>query len=36
MDDSSQILIPDAFQALYRSPRTGRFTLPRDELAARH
>ena len=36
MDDSSQILIPDAFQALYRSPRTGRFTLPRDELATRH
>lgn len=36
MDDSSQILIPDAFLALYRSPRTGRFTLPRDELAARH
>jgi hypothetical protein len=36
MDDSSQILIPDAFQALYRSPRTGRLTLPREELAARH
>lgn len=36
MDDSSQILIPDAFLALYRSPRTGRFTLQRDELATRH
>lgn len=36
MDDSSQILIPDAFLALYRSPRSGRVTLPRDELAARH
>lgn len=36
MDDSSQILIPDAFAALYRSPRSGRLTLPRDELAARH
>lgn len=36
MDEHSQILVPDAFLDLYRSPGRTRLTLPRAEVAARH
>ncbi len=36
MDEHSQILVPEAFLDLYRSPGRSRLTLPRAEIAARH
>lgn len=36
MDDSSQILVPDSFVALYQPSPHRRPSLPRAELAARH
>jgi len=36
MDEHSQILVPEAFLDLYRSPGRARLALPRDEIAARH
>jgi hypothetical protein len=36
MDEHSQILVPEAFLDLYRSPGRSRLALPREEIAARH
>lgn len=36
MDEHSQILVPEAFVDLYRSPGRSRPTLPREQIAARH
>lgn len=36
MDEHSQILVPEAFLDLYRSPGRTRLSLPREEIAARH
>lgn len=36
MDEHSQILVPEAFLDLYRSPGRHRLLLPREEIAARH
>ncbi len=36
MDDHSQILVPEAFVDLYRSPGRSRLALPREQIAARH
>lgn len=36
MDEHSQIVVPDAFVALYLRPGRSKPILPRQELAARH
>lgn len=36
MDEHSQIVVPEAFLDLYRSPGRSRLTLPREQIAARH
>jgi hypothetical protein len=36
MDEHSQILVPEAFLDLYRSPGRSRLTLPNEQIAARH
>ncbi len=36
MDEHSQILVPEAFLDLYRSPGRSRLALPREQIAARH